>query len=96
MLCCANTVRCGWWRAAQPVPTDWARANGGSANVELMTYPADWGTQGKAAGILRNMKMLAEEVPDLVLAFPGGRGTDDMVRRSQRAGIEVRMPGRAG
>ena len=27
--------------------------------------------------------------PDLVLAFPGGRGTADMVRRAKEAGIRV-------
>lgn len=27
--------------------------------------------------------------PDLVVAFPGGRGTADMVRRATAAGIEV-------
>lgn len=31
-----------------------------------------------------------EAKPDLVIAFPGGRGTADMVRRARAAGIEVR------
>jgi len=33
--------------------------------------------------------MLAEGEPDAVLAFPGGRGTADMVRRAKRAGVPV-------
>jgi len=37
--------------------------------------------------------MIDEGKPDLVLAFPGGRGTDDMVRRAEKAGIEVRRVG---
>jgi predicted Rossmann-fold nucleotide-binding protein len=49
------------------------------------TYPADW---EKAAGILRNQEMLETGI-DLVIAFPGGRGTADMIRRAEKAGVEV-------
>jgi hypothetical protein len=41
------------------------------------------------AGTDRNQKML-EAGADLVIAFPDGRGTADMVRRAHRAGIPVR------
>lgn len=53
------------------------------------TYDADWDRHGKAAGAIRNQRMLDEGKPDLVLAFPGGRGTADMVRRAKRAGVKV-------
>jgi len=53
-------------------------------------FRADWRTHGKAAGPIRNQRMLDEGRPDLVVAFPGGRGTADMVRRAKAAGIEVR------
>jgi hypothetical protein len=33
--------------------------------------------------------MLDMEKPDLVVAFPGGRGTADMVRRAKAAGVRV-------
>ena len=33
--------------------------------------------------------MLDEGKPDLVIAFPGGRGTADMVRKANRAGVKV-------
>lgn len=52
-------------------------------------FRADWHTHGKAAGPLRNQRMIDEGKPDLVVAFPGGRGTADMVRRAKAAGIEV-------
>lgn len=52
-------------------------------------YPADWGKHGKAAGSIRNQQMLDEGKPDLVVAFPGGSGTADMVRRARKAGVEV-------
>ena len=33
--------------------------------------------------------MLTDGKPDAVLAFPGGRGTQDMIRRAMRAGVPV-------
>lgn len=58
--------------------------------LEEEPYPADWGTHGKKAGILRNIQMLEEGKPDLVVAFPGGRGTAHMVRIAKKAGVPVR------
>ena len=58
--------------------------------VNYKTFKADWGTHGKAAGPIRNQQMIDEGKPDLVVAFPGGAGTADMVRRAKKAGIEVR------
>jgi hypothetical protein len=58
--------------------------------VRTVTFNADWKNQGKAAGPLRNQRMLAEGRPDLVLAAPGGKGTADMVRRARAAGVEVK------
>jgi len=43
------------------------------------------------AGPRRNQIMLDNFRPDLVIAFPGGRGTADMVRRAVAAGVEVRQ-----
>lgn len=59
-------------------------------NIEQKAYPADWNTHGKAAGMIRNRLMLTDN-PDikLVVAFPGGRGTQGMIRMAQRAGITV-------
>jgi predicted Rossmann-fold nucleotide-binding protein len=57
--------------------------------VPIVTYQADWQTHGKAAGPIRNQRMLDEGKPDLVVAFPGGRGTADMVRRAKAAGVRV-------
>ena len=39
--------------------------------------------------LMRNQEMLDEGKPDLIVAFPGGRGTADMVDRGRRAGVEV-------
>jgi len=53
-------------------------------------YPANWKKYGKAAGVIRNQQMIDEGKPDLVVAFPGGRGTANMIKLAKKAGIEVR------
>lgn len=60
--------------------------------VPVGTYNADWRAHGKGAGPIRNQRMLDEAAPDGVVAFPGGRGTADMVRRADAAGIKVWFP----
>jgi hypothetical protein len=59
------------------------------ARIKCKAYPAQWTKHGKAAGPLRNQQMLDEARPDFVVAFPGGRGTADMVRRARKAGVPV-------
>lgn len=53
------------------------------ANVPIRTFPASWGRYGKQAGYVRNQQMLDVGKPDIVVAFPGGRGTLDMKRRAR-------------
>lgn len=52
-------------------------------------YKAFWGTQGRAAGPLRNKRMLYEGKPDLVVAFPGGDGTANMMKQAKAAGVVI-------
>lgn len=56
------------------------------------TYPARWKKDGKAAGPLRNQYMVDHAHPHAAVAFPGGAGTSDMVRRLRAAGIPVWIP----
>jgi len=58
-------------------------------NNPVEEYPADWDKYGRRAGPLRNIQMLEEGKPDLVVAFPGGRGTAHMIKIAQDAGVEV-------
>ena len=57
--------------------------------IPVETYPADWDRDGKAAGPIRNKRMLVEGKPDLVVAFKGGRGTANMVEQARKAGVMV-------
>jgi YspA, cpYpsA-related SLOG family len=59
--------------------------------IPCLSVPADWGQHGKAAGPIRNRKML-EYVVDGVVAFPGGDGTADMIRQAKEAGVPVWEP----
>jgi hypothetical protein len=56
---------------------------------DVMVFKANWDREGKSAGPKRNQQMLDEGKPDVVVAFPGGRGTADMVRRAKKAGVQV-------
>ena len=58
-------------------------------SIKVSAYPADWKTHGRSAGPMRNKRMLEDGHPDLVVAFPGGRGTADMVKRAVMVGIGI-------
>lgn len=58
-------------------------------SIPVATYNADWRTHGKAAGPKRNQRMIDEGKPDAAVAFPGGRGTADMVSRLVAANVPV-------
>jgi hypothetical protein len=64
----------------------WAQRMG----VWFMIERPEWECHGKAAGPIRNQKMLDKYSPAVVVAFPGGTGTADMVRRAHSTdGIDV-------
>lgn len=65
----------------------WAEARG----YPVDEYPVDTSIEGPwpAAGNRRNGRMMRASMPDLVIAFPGQRGTANMVTRAKRAGVPV-------
>ena len=67
----------------------WAASHG---EIEIIEFPADWKSHGRAAGHIRNAQMLKEGKPEGVIAFPGGPGTADMTRRARKAGLPVWIP----
>lgn len=63
----------------------WARARG----IPVVRVDALWDFYEDAAGGIRNGWMLDLVKVHLVVAFPGGDGTADMVRRAKMRHIEV-------
>lgn len=75
-------------RGADTLAGEWARARG----IPVAAYPVsnqEWRQNPGGAGHARNQRMLSQERPTHVIAFPGRGGTADMVRRAQRAGLSV-------
>ena len=62
----------------------------------VANFGANWSRYGRAAGPMRNQAMLDVCRIDLVVAFPGSKGTEDMVRRARRAGVPIHggVPGK--
>jgi hypothetical protein len=71
-------------RGVDSIARSWAE----SRNVNLKPVPANWELYGKRAGPIRNSEML-KELPDVVIAFPGGVGTRDMINRAKKNNIKV-------
>jgi len=61
-------------------------------SMNMLPFPAQWSRFGRGAGPIRNIQMLEQGKPDLVLAFGGkkGTGTNHMVRIAKKAGVIVR------
>jgi predicted Rossmann-fold nucleotide-binding protein len=78
----------GGARGADMLAVQWARDRG----IRTRIFLARWRHQGAAAGPIRNMRMLKEGRPDLVIAFPGGKGTAGMMALAQGAGVPVVRP----
>ena len=52
-----------------------------SRKVECIAYPADWNQYGRA--------MITDGKPDIVVAFPGGRGTRDMCMTAAKFNVKT-------
>lgn len=83
---CPPTIISGGARGADTLAIDWAVINCCHFIEEL----ADWNTHGKKAGILRTLKIFNDYKPDLVIAFPGGKGTKFTVEEAKKRNIPVK------
>ena len=75
----------GHARGADRMAGTWAVNN----KIEVEIYPADWNRYGKRAGYVRNVQMAQEGKPHMIVAFPGGRGTQMMKDIGNRKHIPV-------
>jgi len=71
-------------RGADSLGRSWGKLR----SIEVVDCPAQWDLYGKSAGYIRNKYMLTLQ-PDLVVAFPGGKGTADMIKQAVKAGVKV-------
>lgn len=76
----------GGARGADSIGAAWALERG----IKCTAVLADWDRWGKSAGYRRNLDM-ANMKPDMVLAFPGGRGTQHMINIAMLRNIPVRQ-----
>ncbi len=65
----------------------WKNENVYYNRISCKEYPADWKKHGVKAGPIRNQQMLDEGKPDIVVAFPGGRGTKNMIKLAVEQGF---------
>jgi len=63
----------------------WAKKRG----VQPVAFEALWDANGNKDGNARNGRMLDFMKPDVCIAFSGGRGTANMMRRAREAGVEL-------
>ena len=80
-----TTIIHGAARGADSLADRWATEH----KVPVERYPADWAKYGKRAGYIRNVQMLNEGKPDTVIAFPGGKGTEMMIKLARAANVHV-------
>lgn len=80
-----RTIIHGAARGADRMAEDWAK----SRAIHYVDYPADWVKHGNSAGPIRNIHMLKDSKPDLVVAFRGGNGTAHMVSIAKKAKVKV-------
>jgi hypothetical protein len=74
---------CGYAHGIDTSARRWAVFNG----LPIADFPADWKKWGKAAGYIRNGEMA--EYAEAVIAFSGGRGTDNMVEQGKAKGLHI-------
>lgn len=62
-----------------------------SPQTNVRVFKADWDTHGKAAGPIRNERMVksTEGCFAMLFAFPGGRGTENTVKHAKKYKIPV-------
>lgn len=64
---------------------NWARG----IDVHVIRYPANWALHGKYAETRRNLFMLEDSRPDVLLAFPGREDTAECIKMAKHRGIRV-------
>ena len=63
--------------------------------LEVLKFPAEWNKYGRAAGPIRNSKMIDEGKPNIVVAFHNNlsksKGTKNMIEQAIAWSIKVKV-----
>lgn len=92
----SGVVHGGCPTGADSMAHDWVQER--KQEISYAVFPANWEKHGKMAGPIRNQCIIDEwkkgniHKKVILLAFPGGRGTADMRRRAEAAGMLVVRP----
>lgn len=81
------TVIEGGATGADSFAGEWAKSNAHRGVIHICEE-ADWDKYGNSAGMKRN-KAMADLIPDLCLAFKGGKGTLNMIDICRMRNIKV-------
>jgi len=86
-----STIITGGCRGADKIAEELATDMG----IPVSTYPADWSQHGRAAGPIRNLRMLTQGKPDLVVAFHDNlehsKGTKNMLKQATEKGVPTKL-----
>lgn len=75
----------GFANGADKFSGRWAR----SRRIPEIIVPAQWTNYQKSAGAIRNSWMIKYTKADTLIAFPGGRGTQNMINQAHKNGLKV-------
>jgi len=82
-----TSVICGMARGVDMLGYNWAKQH----NVNIEEYPADWDGLGKAAGMIRNRKMVAVAEAAIIIWDGNSPGTENTIKLVKAKGIPFHL-----
>ena len=79
-----HTIVCGGSKGADMLCFEIAT----KLSYKTERYLPNWNKYGKAAGPIRNREMMSSNI-DLLIAFPGGKGTENCINLAKSMGIPI-------
>lgn len=88
-LPCTEVVS-GMAKGADLCGVQWARRN----NIPVKSFYPQWNLYGKSAGFIRNRHMVdyVKQKNGIIIAFPGGPGTQHTKNYAWKKGLIIKVP----
>jgi len=80
----------GGTHGADALAGQWAEARA----IAVEVFAPNWKRFGRSGAVHKRNQQMVDAGADLCVAFPGGRGTADVIKRAQAAAIKVVTLGR--